>query len=1002
MLNSRITKLIFLLILIILIINVTSATNVTSNKYNTTTNEKQVIQTEESFTTNNNTISTHISIDKINDTYYSEKINITGKCYQTDNKPLKSTSLNLKVNNNNLNCHTDNNGKFKVGITAKDVGINNISVIYKGDKTYKSTNTTATFTVIAQVTNLTLDEINECEYTDTIHIKGKYTDQNSKVLRYTNLIVKINNQKKIITTDIDGKYNLDYKTNLLGINNISIEYPGNIRYQGDKITSAFNVIPKTTVITVNNIENTQFTDIARITGKYTDSNSYRLSYTPLTLVYSNQKFINYTNGDGYFIFNIKTRKIGNNSINVSYPGNNKYSGTNIIKSFNVISKDTIIKINDINNAEYMDVITISGKYTDTNGYRLRYTPLNISVNNLKDKISTDKDGNFNYKYKTQKLGTNTLKVSFCGNKNYNMAETLLSFNVTQKSTNILINKTLNNNQIQINGKFVDTNNRCLRNTPLSLLIYHQNKYTNEHIIERNRVITDTNGNFKYNYVVNDYGTYTIKLTYYGNARYKAITNTTNIICKGNSNLFVSSLQGRTNKKTLLEVNVTDELNNSIDDGKLDLYLNNKLLISKNISKNNNTLTIPAQNTGVYNLKVTYTSDKYKTSSKNIMLSVNPESNYRINLLYNPAITHNLLTKITGYIRNTNNKTVNNGLVKFYLNNKYLNQEKVKNNLSKIRFNVTTPSGYYPVRIDYYSQDMFIGSDSDIIYIKSQEKQISQNTFISISSDLIGNSKVTTTKKDVYFAMDRTTAATYNYSPNDMKIMYNIANNLKINGFNVKTIRNGPGETYNTARYMYNNNIKNSICFVLCNGVDANVIREYLYGQDPLLTAVRKRGNDIVLGWFYGAGNIYDRDGEYYNFLEKAWDDNYSGKGGISYPRRTMEKDGIKVIYHKFDMNGQDVANSFVKLYGGKITQSVKVNSTISIKTQLYTTNNQKINGNIVYTLNGKIIKNQSVSNNINTITYKVPDIKGTYNLKTTYYSNNQKICQSWDRYIKVS
>ena len=262
----------------------------------------------------------------------------------------------------------------------------------------------------------------------------------------------------------------------------------------------------------------------------------------------------------------------------------------------------------------------------------------------------------------------------------------------------------------------------------------------------------------------------------------------------------------------------------------------------------------------------------------------------------------------------------------------------------------------------------------------------------MATDLVNNSMITSTKKDVYFAMDRTTAATYDYSPNDMKIMNGIAYNLRMNGFNVKTVRNGPGETYKTAKYMYDQKIKNSICFILCNGVDANVIREYLKGNDGYLTAVRNRGNDIVMGWFYGAGNFYDPGGEY----------NYSGKGGISYPRRTMENDGIKIVYEHDDLTGADVAKSFVKLYGGKVTTSVSKGATVSLKTSLYNTSGTKITaGNIVYSLNGKIIKNVTVNSNTYTFKYTMPKISGTYNLKATYYSDNKLVCQTGDRYIKI-
>ncbi len=466
-----------------------------------------------------------------------------------------------------------------------------------------------------------------------------------------------------------------------------------------------------------------------------------------------------------------------------------------------------------------------------------------------------------------------------------------------------------------------------------------------------------------------------------------------------SNMFVKNIQSYNTEDIQVPVNVTDELNNTINEGILDLYLNNKKIQTKEVTTSN-LFIIPKQKTGVYDIKIVFTSPEYKTISKTVKLTVNPKNDYTIRVTENPSLITGQRGTLRGQVHNIiTRKTINTGTVKFYFDNKYIGSSNTKNNLSSYKLVMPEKAGEHTVKVEYYQNNKFITAATDTVYVNKRQEQIAQNTFITLQGDLISNTKITSTKKDVYFAMDRTTAS-YNYSPNDMKIMNNIAYNLRSNGFNVKTVKNGPGETYETANYMYKNNIRNSICFVLCNGVDANVIREYLKGYDRLLTTVRNRGNDIVLGWFYGAGDIYNPEGEYYYWLEKAWDDNYSNWGGIANARKTMEKDGIKIVYEKYDLNGDDVARSFTKLYGGKITENVTKNSDISLKTNIYTTNNQKINGNVVYTLNNKIIHNASVTGNSYTFKYTMPSITGTYNLKATYYSNNKAVC-STNRTLKV-
>jgi len=998
-------KISFLIMLLVLLVGFVSASNITDDYEQKNISEKCLIKDDSnSLKSGVKPSSTVLSIDPIQDTCYTDKVNIQGTLKSDDGTYLTNTYVNIDVNGAKYKNITNNEGKFSLKYITRTVGKNNVSISFNENNYYKSSSTTTSFNVIPQVTKITLNSIPKTMFSDVVTISGRYTDKNNVVLRFTPISIIINNQKFTTDTDKNGLYNLDYKTRVVGVNNISVSYPGNNRYQNDKFNSTFIVIPKNTKLTINNINTCQYNDTVIVTGKYTDISDNNLRNTPLILRYGNKQIVNSTNEEGKFSFVIKATQIGNNDISISYPGNTRYAGTTATKTLTVSAKDTILTINKINTIEYADYVVLSGKYTDKDGNNLRYTPLNIEINNKNYLTSTDGNGIFNYKIKTNKIGINKGQIYFKGNIRYNTTKRNFSFNVTPKSTKIKLNQsTINNSRLYVSGRFTDTNNYRLRNTPLNIIISFESNYVKSMVITRTRVLTDADGYFKYNCKISDSGIYTTKVSFNGNQRYCANSSEVKTVNKGKSRLFVNSIQGVVNQSTALEVNVTDELNNSVKSGKISLYLNNKLIETKNVFGSKNIMNIPPKSIGVYDLKVVYSSDYYNTSNKIVKLSINPKNNYNIKLLWNPAITNNLLTKISGHIRVKGSaSTLNSGEVKFYLNDKYLGKDSVKNNLSYVRFNVTYPNGDYSARIDYYNGGKFMGSDSEIIHIRKQDPQVSQNTYITLSSDLITNSLITSAKKDVYFAMDRTTNSNKDYSPNDMKIMNGIANTLRTNGFNVKTVRNGPGETYNTARYMYNNKIKNSICFILCNGVDANVIREYLYGNDGILTAVRKRGNDIVLGWFYGAGNIYDPDGEYYYYLKKAWDDNYSGKGGISNPRKTMERDGIKIVYERNDLTGQYVADSLIRLYRGTVSKEIKNNSTISLKTVLYTTNNNKISGgNIVYTLNGKIITNVTVTGNSYTLKYKLPNIKGNYNLKATYYLNNKPVCTSWERNIQL-
>lgn len=1004
--NSKVFKMFFCLILVLLLLGYVTASNTDDDTtlINDSTLTKNSGMGDNSINENELTtpIGTEILVDPIEDTHFSDNFTITGNHRGKDGKALKNSKLNVDIDGLNYNTKTNSNGTFTLKLKTMNVGINNVTISFNASSGYDSSVTTTTFNVIPQTTEITLDTLPITQYSDILTVKGHYADKNGVNLRYTNIQIKINNVNYYSKTDNEGVFAFDYQTRTVGVNNITVSYPGNQKYSGDSFSSTFNVIPKATSISINDIKPAQYTDTIIVTGSYKDVDGRVLRYTPMTLKVNNMQYVNSTTNDGNFIFNVKTTKVGTNTLIVSYAGNTRYEGTSTSKNFNVTRKDTFLTIDAINDTQYTDYVIITGRYADTSGNNLRYTPLKLNINNVSYTVTTDGEGIFTFKTKASTIGKNTVTVSYPGNARYNMATKTASFNVNKKSTKISLNTSISGNRLIVKGRFTDTNMNSLRYTPVILEFEHSNVYINNAKLLKTSATTDANGYFNSSYNYDSYGTYTVQASYYGNGRYDANTTKSSSIVKGDSHIYVDSLQATVNEKKTLRVNVTDELNNSISQGQLSLHIDNKLVGSINASTKGNIFTIPAMSVGIYDLKVSFTSAYYKNTNKTVRLTVNPASDYTIKLIWTPAIKTNQLTKISALIRNNSKQTVNKGTVRFYLNGKYLGEDTLKNNLTKVRFNATLSPGYYPAKIEYYLNNKFVGADSDILYVRPVEAQKAQNTFITMASDLVSNSLITSSKKDVYFAMDRTTAASQDYSPNDMKIMNGIAYNLRMNGFNVKTIRNGPGETYKTAKYMYDKKIKNSICFILCNGVDANVIREYLKGNDGYLTAVRNRGNDIVMGWFYGAGNFYDPGAEYYYYLEKAWDDNYSGKGGIAYPRRTMEKDGIKIVYEHDDFTGADVANSFIKLYGGKVTTSVSKGSTISLKTSLYNTSGTKItSGNIVYTLNGKIIRNVTVNSNSYTFKYTLPTIGGTYNLKATYYSANKLVCQTWDRYIKV-
>ena len=824
-----------------------------------------------------------------------------------------------------------------------------------------------------------------------------YSEDNSKV-NIRNAILKINDRTVSKTNVTEGIVNFNFIVPSLneGNHTITIKTGETNIYQQSVINKTLSIYRRNITITTNNF--TSFAgknNILKVCVKTTDNNM-NVNISKIIIKISGKTVSSSSVVNGIAMFNFTTPDLRNGTYDMILKTGDTtlYNHAEFLGKFRVNRQNLLISSHDLTSYAGQKISLTTN--IQTKGYKnITNIPILLKINN--STIISTKINNSNIKFDFitpyLKKGDYPILIKIGESTFYNSAE------ITKKLTIYAKNITITSNNLTgyagKNLSFVVKFTSGYENVNISNSVIKLNEAT----ITNQKVI---NGVATYSFIVPKLkeGNYSLTIKTGDTVLYNNATKNIRFTIKNplKSNIFAESVQSVPTKNIQLQVNITDELNNTVNEGNLNFYLNNKKI---DVTKTSyNTFSIQKQNIGIYDIKIEYTSNKYESAEKNIKLTVNPISNYNIKLVYNPSLFSGEKPKIRALVKNNSKNTVNKGNVKFYLNNKYLGWSDTKNNLSSLRINITENEGYYPVKVEYYLNNNFICADSRYLYIHKKIEQKEQNVYITLAGDLISNSKTNSNKKDVYFVMDRTTA-TYNYSPNDMKIMNTIAYTLISEGFNVKTIKNGPGETYNVALNMYNKNVKNSICFILCNGVDANVIREYLKGYDNRLTTVRNRGNDIVMGWFYGAGNIYDTDGEYYYWLNKAWDDNYSKWGGMSYPRKTAEKDGIKIIYQKDDLIGNKIASLFLKLYGSKYTEKVEKNSLLSLKTNIYTTNNKKINGNLIYTINGKIIKNMTTTSNLNTLYYKMPDVAGTYNIKVTYYSNNKPVCTTYDRYIKV-
>lgn len=179
---------------------------------------------------------------------------------------------------------------------------------------------------------------------------------------------------------------------------------------------------------------------------------------------------------------------------------------------------------------------------------------------------------------------------------------------------------------------------------------------------------------------------------------------------------------------------------------------------------------------------------------------------------------------------------------------------------------------------------------------------------------------------------------------DTNMLNHIAGIIRNAGFKVETIGVGPNKWSNWIHNQGGWNASNTILLGIVNGIDAGVVEEctsnYGYNKsDGAKIGLPKgidrrwhgpngflhndRNNTHVLACFYRCKDFYNPGSEYYDWLVRAHDDNYSKSSfkGVAHPRALLEEYGHKIIWAGagMDMTGDIVAQKFIEMFDDSVT-----------------------------------------------------------------------------------
>lgn len=398
------------------------------------------VETTVKFTVNNRDVT--LEFVEVTDTVVGKNNTVSVKLTAGDNKVIDEY-VTINIDGTDYVVKTDENGiatvsSFKSKVERKDV---KVTASYPGNDStgYSAAESIEdTFDVNKVGSIITIDPIDTVIYADNVTITGTLTDINNNKITRTTIKLTVNGITYSVKVDNTGRYSFTLPADIYEINTIKAEYKGSAKYVPATNTSTFNVIKKDTKITVDPVDSNVYGDKVVITGKLTDADGKELTNHDVQISVNNEKFTVKTDETGSYTLNINSDKVGNNSINVTFEGDDRYNQANNSATFKVNPKSTKLTIKT-NNSKVDTPAIINITLTDDNDNPVT-DKINVTING-ETKEYTVTDGKLSIEY----IPTNTqpveVTVSYEGNdeKGYASAESQsVTINADKKATVVTV------------------------------------------------------------------------------------------------------------------------------------------------------------------------------------------------------------------------------------------------------------------------------------------------------------------------------------------------------------------------------------------------------------------------------------------------------------------------------------------------------------------------------------------------------------------------------------
>ena len=359
----------------------------------------------------------------------NEVITIDGVEIPYDTLERENGVVEYTVNGVTYPTVTDANGKYVVTVAAGDVkdGVNTVVVTAEND-TFIAAAISDSFDAIRFNSSIIIGSISDVVVGDDVVVSGKLVDQAGVGIVGAKLNVTVGSQTKEVTTVADGIYTTSFATSVVKVEEVKVEYLGNVSISGDKNSTVFNIVKDVGTISITLPETANASVPVDITG----SVSGAAEGLPVNVTVNGVVYETVTDVDGNFVVTVDASDVKDGSnVVVVVAENASFVADAVNGSFDAGMIDTVISVEDINVTTVGAKVNVTGVLRDAGGNVIVGASVTVVMGENSISLTTNDNGNYNTTFDATTVGVELVTVEFYGNASYNgsMASTLV--NVTK-------------------------------------------------------------------------------------------------------------------------------------------------------------------------------------------------------------------------------------------------------------------------------------------------------------------------------------------------------------------------------------------------------------------------------------------------------------------------------------------------------------------------------------------------------------------------------------------